>query len=118
MDPMKTVAIRDRTSPKNVKDVQAFLGFANFYHRFIPGFSALVSPLLARTKKETPFLWTMQTEEAFQALKQAFTTAPILQHFDPEKPIIEETDESEYVSAGMLSQHDNTGKLNPVTFYS
>jgi hypothetical protein len=118
MDPKKTVAIGDWTSPKNVKHVQVFLGFTNFYRRFIQGFSALASPLSALTKKETPLLWTTQTEGAFQALKQAFTTAAILQHFDPEKPIIVETDASDYVSAGILSQHNNTGKLHPVAFYS
>jgi hypothetical protein len=118
MDPKKTSAVKQWSTPKNVKVVEAFLGFANFYCRFIQGFSALATLLSALTKKDTPFLWTAQTEAAFQALKQAFTTAPILQHFDPEKPIIVETDDSDYVSAGILSQQDDTGKLHPVAFYS
>ena len=107
MDPKKTSAVKEWSTPKNVKDVQAFLGFANFYRRLIQGFSALATPLSTLTRKDTPFLWTVQTEAAFQALKKAFTTAPILQHFDPEKPIIVETDASDYVSAGILSQHDD-----------
>jgi hypothetical protein len=94
------------------------LVFANVYRRFIQGFSALAAPLSTLTQKETPFLWTTQTEAAFQVLKQAFTTAPILQHFDPEKPIIMETDWSDYVSAGILSQHANSGELHPVACYS
>jgi hypothetical protein len=57
-------------------------------------------------------------EAAFQALKQTFTTAPILCHFDPEKLIIVETDASDYVSAGILSQHNEEGKLHPVAFFS
>src|SRR5258705_6110850 len=118
MDPKKTKAVKEWGTPKNVKDVQAFLGFANFYRRFIRGFSALASPLSALTKKDKPFLWTTQTESAFQALKQAFTTAPILQHFDPEKPIIVETDASDYVSAGILSQKDEEGRLHPIAFFS
>jgi hypothetical protein len=118
MDSKKTIAIRNRTPPKNIKDVQAFLGFANFYRRFIQGFSALAAALSALTGKDTPFLWTTQTEAAFQALKQAFTTAPILQHFDPEKPIIVETDTSDYVLAGIPSQQDSSGKLHPVALYS
>jgi transposase InsO family protein len=118
MDPKKTTAIKDWKSPKCVKDVQAFLGFANFYRRFIQGFSALAAPLSALTRKDTPFLWTEKTEAAFQALKQAFTTAPILHHFDPEKPIIVETDASDYVSAGILSQYDEEGRLHPVAFFS
>jgi hypothetical protein len=118
MDPKKTRAVKEWLTPKNVNDVQAFLGFANFYRRLIQGFSVLATPLSALTKKDTPFLWTIQTEAAFQALKQAFNTAPILQHSDPEKTIIVETDASNYVSAGILSQHDDTGKLHPVAFYS
>jgi hypothetical protein len=109
MDPKKTKAVKEWQPPKNVKGVQTFLGFANFYHRFIQGFSALAAPLSALTQKDTPFLWTIQTEAAIQALKQALTTAPILQQFDPEKLIIVETDASDYVSAGILSQHDNSG---------
>jgi hypothetical protein len=118
MDPKKTTAIREWQSPKCVKDVQAFLGFANFYWRFIQGFSALAAPLSALTQKDTPFIWREETEAAFQALKKAFTTAPILHHFDPEKAKIVETDASDYVSAGILTQYDNEGRLHPVAFFS
>src|SRR6202162_5509434 len=75
-------------------------------------------PTLCPHSKRHPFQWTTTTEGAFQALKLAFTTSPILQHFDSEKPIIVETDASDYVSAGILSQHDDNGKLHPVPFYS
>lgn len=57
-------------------------------------------------------------EAAFLSLKQAFTNAPILTHFDAEKPIIVETDALDYVSAGALSQHDDHGILHSVGFYS
>jgi len=77
MDPKKSRAVKEWSISKNVKEVQAFLEFANFYIRFIQGFSALGTPLSALTKKDITFLWTVQTEAAFQALKQAFTTAPI-----------------------------------------
>jgi hypothetical protein len=112
------MAIREWQSPKCVKDVQAFLGFTNFYRRFIQGFSALAAPLSALTRYDTPFVWREETEAAFQAPKKAFTTAPILHHFDPEKAIIVETDASDYVSAEILSQYDNEGRLHPVAFFS
>src|SRR5260221_6990103 len=118
MDPKKTKAVSEWGTPKNVKDVQAFLGFANFYRRFIQGFSALASPLSALTRKDTAFAWTSATENAFQALKLAFTTVPILQHFDPEKTILVETDASDLVSAGILSQHDNNNRLHPIAYFS
>jgi hypothetical protein len=70
------------------------------------------------TKKTNLFLLAGQTAAGFQALKHAFTTALILQHFDTEKHIIFETDSSDYVSARIYSQYDNKGKLHPVPFYS
>ncbi|KAH0603205.1 uncharacterized protein H6S33_008209 [Morchella sextelata] len=107
MDPRKVETVKNWTVPKTVKDVQAFLGFANFYRRFIRGFSELASPLTRLT-----------SQIAFNALKEAFTTAPILTHFNPEKEITVETDASDYVSAGVLSQYDDNGTLRPVAYFS
>jgi len=81
-----------------------------------------VTPLTSLTKKEggkyIPFLWGSDQQAAFDQLKNAFTTAPILRHFDYEREIIVETDASDYVSAGILLQHDDDGILHPVAFYS
>ncbi|KAI0996661.1 Transposon Ty3-I Gag-Pol polyprotein [Podosphaera aphanis] len=118
MDPKKLEAVSEWTKPGNVKDVQAFLGFANFYRRFIFGFSKLAAPLTKLTRKDSPFLWTQEAQSAFDALKMAFTTAPILAHFNPEKIIVVETDASDYVSAGILSQYDDAQKLRPVAYFS
>src|SRR6266566_3003228 len=118
MDPAKIETIQSWETPKALKEVQAFLGFANFYRRFILGYSKLVSPMTALTKKGVKFEWTEAAEKAFQQLKRAFTSAPILQHFDPEADIVVETDASDYVSAGVLSQYDKDGVLHPVAFFS
>ena len=56
--------------------------------------------------------------KAFQRLKDVFTSAPILRHFDPEKEYVVETDASDYVSAGILSQIADDGLLHPVEFFS
>ncbi|KAH0611235.1 uncharacterized protein H6S33_011662 [Morchella sextelata] len=118
MDPRKVETVKNWTVPKTVKDVQAFLGFANFYRRFIRGFSELASPLNRLTRKDISFGWTPEAQTAFNALKEAFTTAPILTHVDPEKEITVETDASDYVSAGVLSQYDDNGTLRPVAYFS
>lgn len=118
MDPKKVEAVREWGTPKNIKDVQAFLGFSNFYRRFIRDYSRVVTPLTRLTRKETPFIWTSECQDAFVSLKTAFTTAPILRHFDPDRHIVLETDASDYVSAGVLSQPDANGVLHPVAFYS
>ncbi|KAH0602908.1 uncharacterized protein H6S33_008558 [Morchella sextelata] len=118
MDPRKVEIVKNWTVPKTVKDVQAFLGFANFYRRFIRGFSELASPLTRLTRKDISFGWTPEAQTAFNAMKEAFTTAPILTHFDPEKEITMETDASDYVSAGILSQYDDNSTLRPVAYFS
>ena len=105
--------------PKNVKDVQSFLGFANFYRRFIANYSAIAKPLTNLTRKEVKFEMTTKCIAAFNELKGAFTTAPVLAHFHPEYPTIVETDASDYAIAAVLSQEDpNDHLLHPVAYFS
>ena len=118
MDPKKVEAITDWKTPRNVKGVQSFLGFANFYRRFIKSFSKIATPLTALTKKDVAFKWTEMAEDAFLTLKKAFTTAPILQHFSPNRPIVIETDASDYAIAGIISHPDEQNQLRPIAFYS
>ena len=118
MDPKKTETVKNWPQPKTLKDVQAFLGFANFYRRFILGFSAIVKPLTALTRKDVKFLWSKDCQKAFTTLKERFISAPILKWFNPEKEIIVETDSSDFVSGGVLSQHDENGTLHPIAFFS
>lgn len=119
MDPEKVTAILQWAQPENLKDVQAFLGFANFYRRFIIGFSKIVAPLIHLTRKGTPFNFDDNCKSAMKRLQISFTSAPILRHFDPTKQIHIETDASDWVSAGILSQEgDVPGILHPVAFFS
>ena len=69
------------------------------------------------TKKNHPFLWDANCNRAFKFLKTVFTTAPVLAHFDPDKEILVETDASDYVSAGVISQHDSNSILYQVSFF-
>jgi hypothetical protein len=69
MDPTKLAGIHDWPAPMNVKGVQSFLGFGNFYQRFIRYFVEIAQPLNALTKKDQPFEWTAECQEAFDALK-------------------------------------------------
>lgn len=118
MDPDKVKTIVDWETPTCVTDVQAFIGFANFYRRFIKDFSKIITPLVNLTKKGIQFKWDTTCELSFNALKKAFTTAPVLRPFDWNKEVILETDASDYVSAGVLSQYDDNGVLHPVAFFS
>jgi hypothetical protein len=118
MDPKKVFTVKDWPIPSCLKDIQAFLGFANFYRRFIQDFSLIVKPLTNLTKKDTPFHWDNDCQKAFDTLKQQFITAPILKWFDEGKEIIIETDASDFVVAAILSQRDSEGVLHPIAYFS
>src|SRR5882724_224993 len=119
MDMAKTDAISIWPTPTNLRAVQAFLGFANFYRRFIVGFSNIVIPLIHLTRKDTPFAWSPDHTKAFEMLKTAFTQAPILVHFNPNNPIVVETDASDYAIAAIISQiSPDDGNIHPIAFYS
>src|SRR5467141_215115 len=119
MDSAKTDAISIWPTPTNLKAVQAFVGFANFYCQFIVGFSDIVIPLIRLTRKDTPFSWGPDHTKAFGALKHAFTTAPILAHFNPDHPIVVETDASDYAIAAIISQiSPDDGDIHLIVFYS
>jgi hypothetical protein len=85
MDPEKVKAIMDWEAPHSVKGIRSFLGFANFYRRFIRDFAEIVVHLTDLTKKDRTFMWTDDADKAFRRLKSLFTTAPILVQFDPDR---------------------------------
>ncbi|KAI0995440.1 hypothetical protein K3495_g12738 [Podosphaera aphanis] len=99
-------------------NVQEFLGFANFYRRFIKNFSEIVRPLVSLTQKDVNFIWLDACQQAFQSLQKSFTSAPVLRHFDASREVFVEADSSDFVSAGILSRMDNNGELHPVAFMS
>ena len=78
----------------------------------------MVSPMIKLRKKDVKFAWDVECESAFQQLKHKFISAPILIHFDTKKEIIMETDASDYVSAGIISQYDDNGVLHLVAYFS
>jgi hypothetical protein len=94
MDPAKVEAITSWQAPTSVKAIRSFLGFANFYRRFIKDFSKITAPLTDLTKHDLPFTWSKEANTAFLRLKELFTTAPILAQFDPDRETIMETDAS------------------------
>ena len=118
MSPDKIQTISDWPEPRKVKDIQSFLGFTNFYRRFIFNYSDIVVPLTQLTRKDAPWNFSEPCCQSFNALKKAFTTAPILTHFIPDTPITVETDASDYAVAGILSITCADGEIHPLAFYS
>jgi hypothetical protein len=118
MDDLKIQVIRDWPTPRKVKDVQSFLGFANFYRRFIANYSDITVPLTWLTRKNEPWLWSTACDDSFRLLKDSFTSAPILHHFNPSLPPIVKTNASDYAIAGILSIRSDDSDVHPVAFFS
>jgi len=118
MDPSKVNSVLNWPVPSNVRELQSFLGFANFYRMFVPSYTQIIIPLLSLLKKDTKYIWADSCETAFAKLKEAFTEAPVLLHADTSKPFFLETDASDFAIAGILSQMDSSEKLHPVAYYS
>ncbi|XP_061463312.1 uncharacterized protein LOC133375581 [Rhineura floridana] len=110
MDPGKVSCILDWGQPVTKKDVQRFLGFANYYRKFIPGFSKLTAPLTDCLRGKKKFQWTENATEAFEELKRRFATEPILRFADPNCPFVVEADTSDFAIGGVLLQIDQEGK--------
>ena len=118
MDPEKVLAIESWLPLLSLKDMQKFLGFANFYRRFIKDFSKMTAPLNSLLKKGTGWSWGEAQQQAFEDLKAAFIRAPVLALFDHDRRTVLETDASDWASGGVLSQYGDDGLLRPVAYFS
>lgn len=123
--PQKIEVIRDWPIPINVHEVRQFLGLATYYRRFIRGFarmSTALSDLLVeadvelRKKKFRPIRWTPTCQIAFDTLKRALISEPVLRQVNESKAFVIETDCSEWALGCALYQEDEAGRLHPVAF--
>ena len=117
-DLVKVKGFVDWPIPKSVKEVWSFLGFGNFYTKFIAKFSTLAAPLNNLLKKDTPFEWTDEAQHLFDELKQQLTSAPVLMMPDQTKPFQIESDTSKYALRMILTQLDSNGNQHLVAFLS
>ena len=118
MDPKKLAGIQQWPTPVTVKGIRQFVGFGNFYRKFIQHFADIARPLHKLTCKNQPFDWTNECEQAFRELKRRFATAPVLQMPDPTQPFTVEADASKWATGAVLKQQDLNGDWHPCGFIS
>ena len=104
MDEEKLSGVLKWPVPTKVKQVQAFLGFVNFYQRFIENFAKMSKPLSDLTKKDSIWNWGIEQQNAFETLKKAFTTTLVLKIPNDEDPFKLSTDASDFATGAVLSQ--------------
>uniref|UniRef100_A0A0W0FZY0 Reverse transcriptase-rnase h-integrase n=1 Tax=Moniliophthora roreri TaxID=221103 RepID=A0A0W0FZY0_MONRR len=118
MDPVKLAGIADWEPPQTVKGVRAFLGFGNFYRKFIGKYAHLTRPLNDLLQKNRKFDWTMQCQLAFDLLKAKFLSEPILVMPDVDKPFVIEADASKWATGAILRQKGADGEWHPCGYLS
>lgn len=117
-DPDKTQLIHQLPTPKNASQLKSFLGMVQYYKRFIPDLSKIAKPLYQLTKANIRFKWNLDSDLAFQTLKQKLITPPLLNFPDFDKPFVLQTDASLYGLGAVLSQNDELGRDHPIAFAS
>ena len=122
MSEARSKAVQEWKAPKSQKEVQIFIGFCNFYRRFIRGFSAIAKPITDLMKGDgKDYDWGTEQEKAFKELNEMFhqDNTPIMRHYEGELPAIVETDSSDFALGAILSQRfPDDNKLHPIAFLS
>ena len=109
MEKEKVKEVLEWPTPKSVKDIQKFLGLANYYCQFIEEFAMVARPLHDLVKKDKKWNWTEKQKEAFRELKERFTKEPVLATPDIDKKMRMEIDASDYATGGVLSMECGKG---------
>ena len=133
-NPEKVDKVRDWPIPKTSKEVHSFISLASYYRRFIPNFTkwskplnALIMPPAHQAKvcrgemkklELTEFVWSKESQEGFDALKHALTTAPVLAYPDYSQTFILETDASLKGLGAVLSQKGKDGEVRVIAYAS
>jgi len=119
MDPVKVAGVAEWPEPTNKREVQSFLGFANFYRRFIRDFSLHAGPLFDLTRNDQKWKWEAPEAAAFQKLKEIVISAPVLTTPADDQPFCIEADSSDFATGAVLSQLlAEDGKWHPVAYLS
>ena len=118
MEKEKVKGVLEWLIPKSIKDVQKFLGLANYYRQFIKGFATVARPLYNLVKKDKKWEWTEKEKKAFRELKEQFTKEPVLAALDINKKMRMEVDASDYATGGVLLMECEDRLWRPVAFLS
>lgn len=117
-DKNRASAIKDMPEPMDIKSLQSFLGLVSYYQDFIPDLHILRAPLNDLLKKEKPWLWTKECEQAFKKIKEKLTSDLFLVHFNPKLDIIVASDASTHGVGACILHKWKDGKVRPIAHAS
>src|SRR3989441_7567785 len=116
VDEKKVEVLKSWPVPKNLRELQSFLGYCSYYRKFLKDYSKRTIPLNRLLQKDTKYCWTRECQQAFEQLKELMTTTPVLVHANLHKQFILATDASQDSIGYILSQEGSDGKEHPVAF--
>ena len=108
--PKKVEDMKKMPAPKNLKEVESFLGMVQYYSKFVPNLSSLAAPLNELKRKGVEWRWTKTEQDAFKAIKDKLISAPCLTHFDPNEEVVLATDASEYGLGAVIFHRYKNGE--------
>lgn len=117
-DPDKVMAIQKVRAPANVGDIRRFLGMVNQMSKFAPNLAEITQPLRELLIKENQWVWGEPQRRAFQLVKEALTSTPVLALFDPNRETVVSADVSSFGLGAVLLQKQQTGDFKPVAYIS
>ncbi|KAG2975179.1 hypothetical protein PC118_g14104 [Phytophthora cactorum] len=117
-DPAKVKVIVEWPVPKNQKDLRKWLGLANYLHKYSANYAEMARPLSNLLKKDAPWCWEVEHDEAFQAVKESLLRAPILALPGPDRPFSVVCDASDFAIGCALLQADAEGRERVIAFES
>lgn len=118
MQEEKVAGVLEQPMPKMIKDVQKFLGLANYYRQFVKDFAKIAKPMHQLVRKDEKWSWGEEQETVFKQLKKVFTTQSVLVAPDLDREMWVETNVSEYMIEGVLSMKYEDNKWRLVAFIS
>ena len=99
---------------KDVTQLKSFLGLVNYYGKFLPNLSSILSPLYRLTQNQTKWFWSSEQEQSFQEVKSLLTSDCLLVHYDPDKELLLSCDASPYGVGAVLSHRLEDGQEKPI----
>ena len=112
--PSKVKAVTDARTPHNVSELKSFLGLMNYYSKFIPNCSIILSPLYSLLQKNSRWTWNFTEDDCFKQTKELLTSPQLLVHYNPNKKILLSTDASSYGIGAVLTQQMEDGSEQPI----
>ncbi|KAI8484640.1 hypothetical protein Bbelb_375810 [Branchiostoma belcheri] len=109
-DPANTEKVRHWPTPTSTAEVRAFLGLASYYRKFVRNFAHIADPLVALTRKHVRFAWDDACQKAFDSLRAALVTPPVLAYPDFTSPLTLYTDASNTAIGAVLTHPDDLGE--------